>query len=215
MPEEIAIPIRDKLDLIADSDAALGLAEGKWFQHGKNGGYYVLTASTNGTTNDKIFIITVYKDPETREQFWGFTVSDIAAQTLVPAFVNGRTRFYYGGTDRIFQILDPDLAGDGWGASQSRFFEMVLGNDQNFNYYHSLRYDGSGNVPTITIKNPDGTEAKTFTAETDYYTGGSFFGLIDEEGRRKILRFEWNATDTAKRDMRNLQIMIKQRQRDF
>lgn len=210
-PREAALPIRDLLSQVLDAN--LGMAEAEWFQNGKNGGYYVLTASTSGTTNNRLYFITVYRDPESNELRFGFGTSDIAAQCLATSIITSE-RFFFGGTDRVFELLDPDKQGAGW-SGQLRYFELYLGNDDNFAYYHSMRIDGDIAGLTLKIKNPDGTDEQTIALEQDYDTGGSWFGLLDVYGRRKVLRFEFDNTDTTLRQVKNLQVFTGNKPRNF
>lgn len=228
-PVEIAIPLRKELDKL--DSAELDSVEGAWYQMGKNGGYYALTGTLkNGS--QQLYLVVIYEDPETGEKTVGYGISDIQAYTLQPVRIFDDIRLVYGGIDRTFEILNPEWAGAGWPDQTQIFFEHTLGNDGNFSYWHSLRFDAGGSIDGLTISirdfGEDITAARTVEVEAEDDTGGAYFGLIDEEGRRKILRFSYDTTDdesdtfesgvsseteTDPREIKNLQIVYNNKKR--
>ena len=128
-----------------------------------------------------------------------------------------------GGVNQVFTILDPNLAGDGWPGGTALYFEEIIGNDENFQYWHSLRFDGDNSGLTVSIRDfsEDISVARTITIAQDTDTDTSWFGLIDEYGRRKVLRFSFTATPgenlpesdesdaTPARQIKNLQVFYK------
>lgn len=206
-PVEAGLPIRNDLDAIQDTDAARNMAEAEWFQHGKQGGHYVLTASTTGSTNNKLFIITAYKDPEKGDMRFACGVSDIPAQCLAAAKVSGRKRLFAGQTDRLREIFDLDTQGAGWSSSQARIFKTIAGNNVEFCYWHSLKFDATSiKGLTLICANLDGTESQTIELEQDTGAGGAYYGLIDAYGYRKVFVFSFSSDDTQKRVIQNFRV---------
>lgn len=213
-PREAGLPIRTALATILDTDAARKMAEAVWFQHGDQGGHYVLTASTTGTTNNKLFIITVYRDPEKGELRFACAVSDIAAQCIFVAEVSGTKRLFIGegSGDQLLEIFASGTAGAGWSSTQNRYFECVLGNDDEFNYWASLKFDASDITGLrLTIANKDGSEEKQIELEQVAEDGADapYYGLIDVYGFRKVIRFEFSSDDTQLRVIKNLRVAVK------
>jgi hypothetical protein len=213
-PQEAGLPIRDKLGAILDTDAARVMAEAEWYQHGKDGGVYVLTASTTGTTNNKQFMISVYRDPETNELKFGCAVADIAAQCIVVGNTLGRKRLFVGMTDALKEIFDLDVAGAGYATGQARYFRTLIGNEGEWAYYHSLRFDATsafGLTVSVSDYAVDNSGAVTLTNTTQLVLaqdqdGGPYYALIDSYGFRKAVSFTFDATDTKKRIIQNLRV---------
>ncbi len=139
-----------------------------------------------------MFLITIYEDAE--GQHTGYAISDQPIYSLQTVRVFNKGRLFAGGIDRTFDILDPAQAGDGWPNGTKLFFEIILGNDGNFEYWHSLRFDGKIEGLTLTIRDfdEDVSLGRVLEVERDDDTGRSWFGLIDEYGHRKILRFSFD-----------------------
>lgn len=206
-PVEAGLPIRTSLALVLDTDAARNMAEGVWFQHGKNGGHYLLSASTSGSTNNVLYIVSVYKDPENGQMKFACAISDIAAQCLTVAKVSGTKRLFIGATDRLRELMEPDTLGAGWSSTQTRFFSTVIGADDEFAYFHSLRFDASSTLGlTVSVSNIDGTESKIVELEQDSGGGGAYYAAMDTYGYRKIVTFTFNADDSVKRIIKNLRV---------
>lgn len=210
-PVEIGLPIRTTLDAGLDTAAARNMAEGCWYQHGDNGGVYVLTFSTSGSTNNRLVFVTAYRDPEDGQMRFACSTSDIAAQCVFTARISGTDRLFIGVTDRIREIMDLDLAGAGWSSTQSRFFEITAGNDDEFCYWHSIRFDATSIVGlTVRVANLDDTEPQWVEIENQ---GGVFYGALDTYGFRKVIRFEYDPADTAKRIIKNVRLSYSQKAR--
>ena len=213
-PTEAGLPIRTSLAAILDTDAGRKMAEAVWFQHGDQGGHYVLTASTTGTTNNKLFIITVYKDPETAQLRFACAVSDIGAQCLMVAEVSGKKRLFIGegSGNQLLEIFASGTAGAGWTSTQERYFETVMGNQDEFNYWHSLKFDASNITGLrVTIANKDGSEEKQIELEqvAEDGTDAPYYGLIDAYGFRKVIKFDFGSDDTQLRVIKNLRVAVK------
>lgn len=208
-PQEAGLPIRNILDDIADDDQTRYLAEATWFQHGKDGGAYVLTASTDGVANNRLYIISIYRDPQNNQLKFACAVSDIAAQSVGVLDVNGVKNCYIGGLDRIFQILDLDLRGAGWATNQKIYFKTIAGNEAEFAYWHSLRFDATSIVGlTVRIANLDGSEDQQVELIQETGNGGAYYGLLDSYGFRKTFTFNYSKNDSQKRQIQNLRIAI-------
>lgn len=205
-PVEAGLPIRTSLNAIQDTAAARNMAQGIWFQYGDEGGIYALTASTTGTTNDKLFILTIYRDPETAQLRFACGLSDIAAQCLVVAQVSGDSRFFIGAVDRLREIFASTTAGAGWTAGQTRAFSMVLGSADQYAYWHSVKFDASSVTGlTIAISDLDGSKSQNVEYSTDTESGGAYQGALDSYGYRKLLTFTFSSDDTTLRVIQSVE----------
>jgi hypothetical protein len=170
---------------------------------GKQGGYYVLCGPLKASAGQRLFLVSLFEDPETGEKSVGYGISDIQAYTLQPIRIFNDIRMVYGGIDRTYEILNSDWAGDGWPTNTQIFFEHTINNNGNFAYFHSLRFDFGGNdLPVVTIRDirrngtpEDIADAREIFVDQDDDTSGSWYGLIDERGRRKVIRFTFNLND--------------------
>lgn len=192
MPTEIGLPLRSEIK------AMTGALKACWFQHGKNGGYYILT---NGT--ETLFLM-VYKSDETGELQFGFGKSDISLEDIATATFETQ-RFFFTKTDKVYELLDPDTAGDGWAAGTNIFFELMLGNDGNFSAVHSMQVLGDLDGMTVTLSASDETEEETITLEEDWDTGGAVFGIVDSPARRRhLMAFSFDTNDENARQVQEL-----------
>jgi hypothetical protein len=205
-PIDIGAPLQVSLNTIQTTAAAFDAAQAVWFEHPTAGGMFVLTASTTGSTNNKLFILNLYLDPETGERKVTYAISDIAVQCLLVADVSGKRRLFGGVADRLREILDTATQGAGWSA-ETRFFQCVVGTDSEYCYWHSLRFDADSITGlTITVTDLDGGGSVTVTPAQDET---AWRGIIDAYGYRKIIKFSWNTTDTTYRDVKNLRVSYK------
>jgi len=215
LPREIGLPLRNELKAIQDTDALRLIAEATWFQYGEMQ-YYVLTASTSGSTNNKLFIIGVYEDPATRELKFSTGVSDIAFESIITHIdqsgvakclglrrTNPITAAADGG---MKSILDLATAGGGWASSQTINFGVTCGNFKNsgnFTHLHSIRFDSQvGDIQVQTRNMNDSNIEAAPTEQVDQ----SYFALLDRYGVHQKLKFVFPADDTARREVRNLRI---------
>jgi hypothetical protein len=203
-PKEVALPIRDKLADIGDTDDDRNVCEAEWFQHGKEGGVYVLTSS------DSLYIITIARDPETNELRWGFGISDIAARSLVVAEISGEKRFFIGVTNRLREMFDPELEGAGWSAGQERFFSTLVGNDMEFCYWSTIRLDGSLNGLTVQVSDLDDSDLQDVELNLESNGNGAYFGTLDTYGSGKKLTFTFDNDDSEARVIKNMLVRYKQ-----
>jgi hypothetical protein len=211
-PVEIGLPLRTELKDILDTAAARNMAQGVWFQHGEAGGYYVLTASTTGSTNNELFIITVYQDPNTGGMVQACAhAPDIAVQCLLVAEVSGKKRLFGGVTDRLRELLALDTAGAGWASGTDLYFSMTIGNGGGFNHVHSLSFDAlNGNEISVWVSEDNGTDLRSLDLER---VNGSYQALIDAYGRSKRIRFVFPEDDTTRKEVRNLRVMTSAKSR--
>ncbi len=207
-PTEIGLALRSELVDIMDTDTVRDFADGMWFQHGKTGGHYALVAYTNASqTQNKMFIVTLYRDPETGDLKNASAVSSIGGNCLLNAVVSGRGRAFIGGTGALREILDLELQGAGWLTTQDRYFRLLLGNETEFCYWHSIRLDITTICGlTIWVSNMDGSETQEVILEQDTGAGGAWFGMLDVYGYRKQLYFTWDGEDTDERTVLNLRV---------
>jgi len=205
MAEEICPGLRKDLVKIQDSDTARAMAEAEWHSFGDTGGFYVLTASTTGTTNNRCWIITVIMRGGTL--FIGGCPSDITAQCITKARLAGKWRTFIGQVDRMREILDFTLQGAGWGSSVI-YCEAIIGNHAgNFSAFHSLRYDGS-NVAGVRIQTRrlDDTDIRGHTSRKE---DGAMFCSIHRDGTRFKLRFNFATDDAAIYEVKNFRASVK------
>jgi hypothetical protein len=195
-----------------------GALTARWFQHGKNGGYYILT---NGVTT---LILMVYLSPANGQMQFGYgksTTLDPEAMAVVT--FNSEERFFFGKTDKIWETLDPDLAGDGWAAGTPIFFKMLIGGMDvlNFTSLHSMNINGGLNTLVITHdrlnKNQSGViidgEPQTVDLSTDLEeadTGGTVYGIVDSPERAfHIVKFTFGLDDTQYRNISGFTVNVK------
>jgi hypothetical protein len=186
------------------------MAEATWYPFGDAGGFYVLTASTTGTTNNRMWFITMIQRGD--NLFIAGAPSDIAAQCVAVGQFSGKWRAFIGVTDRLREILDFTLQGAGWSATQQIYCEFIMGNHQgNFTAFHHIRYDGT-NAKDLTVqtKKLDNSDSRT---HNPLVQDGSFFASIHREGTRFKLRFNFPTDDTAKREIKNMRPALKAKAR--
>ncbi len=205
-PVEVGAALRNSLSSILTTSTVGDSTQAVWFDHPKLGGMYVLTSRTTGSTNNKIFVINLYQDPESGEKRVASWTSDIAAECLVVADISGVRKLYAGMSGRLREIFDVETQGAGWG-SETRFFQIVVGAETDYAYWHSLRFDAASITGlTITCTDMDTGSSVTVTPAQDET---AYRGLIDAYGYRKIIKFAWSTTDTTYRDIKNLRIVYK------
>lgn len=227
-PTEVGVPLNNELAKL--DSTFLAAAEAQWFQESEHGGYYVLTSRLSGGSTQRIFLVSIFQDAETGEQIEAYAISDIQAYSLAPVRVFSTIRMFIGGINQTYIILDPNKAGSGWPGGTNIFFEHVFGNEINFVYWHSLRFDGDLTGLTVSIRdyNEAVGAARTIAVSADDDTGTSLYGLIDEYGRRKILRFSYSIHGesdsesdldseseeaTSPRQIKNLQVVYQNKNR--
>lgn len=208
-PQEVAIGLREDLGAILDTDSARDMAEARWFSSGDNGGFYVLTASTSGTTNNRMWIVTVIQRPD--GLFIAGTPSDIAAQCLEVAQISGEWILLAGVTDRLRELLDFDTAGAGWPSGTSIYFDLIANNDTLFSTLYALRFDGTntGGV-NVQVRNLDDTDIRAMQTRT---VGGSHSALVNCYGTRQKLRFNFDSSDTVRQEIKNVRLISSGKKR--
>jgi hypothetical protein len=130
-----------------------------------------------------------------------------------------------GGINQVYEICYSSPETDGWTEGTKEwpegteiFFDLVLGNEENFSYWHSLRFDGDTTGLTVTVRDVGQSvgAAQVIELESESDEGGASYGMIDQEGRRKILRFSYNSeTVTAANQIKNLQVFYQNRRREI
>ncbi len=202
-PEPVAVGLWEDLETILDTDAARAMAEAVWFQVGKNGGFYVLTASTASTTNNRMWFVTVMKTAQ--GLFIGGAPSDIAAQCITMAMVSGDNKCLIGVTDRLREILDFDTAGAGWPTATRLYFSLISGATlANYSTLHSLRYDGL-NAKDVTVRACDLDGANSVTGNPRYEQS-SFYSMLGHYGPQHKVTFEFPTDDVAKHDIKDVRL---------
>ncbi len=213
-PQEAGLPVRNRLAQIDDDIDSRFSAEGEWFQHGKDGGLYVLTAPISGIMTQ--FGISIYRDPETNQLRFACCQLDTGANCFSASFIGEQGRLFIGKSDQLFQIMDLDLEGDGWGL-EDRFFTVVLGNETNFAYWHSVRFDASSiSGLVIKVANLDSSDTKLVVPEVNTAgSGGAYRALLDTYGFRKTITFMYRKQDDKKRLVNNLFAVTSQKVRSL
>jgi hypothetical protein len=208
-PTEICIGLRKDLDTILDTDAARFMAEAEWFQAGSFGGFYVLSGSTAGTVNNRMWIVSIF---QTGGGLMAFGApSDIMAQCVFVAPIDGIDQCYIGVPERLRTILDFNTEGVGWGADSNIYFECVANNDQMFTNLYSIRFDGT-NVSdcVVQVRNGDDTNIEAL----DFVTvGNSHQALVNRYGTRQKVRFNFPNDDASNREVDNLRLISQRKKR--
>lgn len=195
-PSEVGAPLKKEFAKLDSS--RLDECEAQWFQRGEFGGFYAMVGPLAGGLGQRLFLVTLYQDAVTGEMQTGYAFSDFEGYSLQPVRVFNEILMFMGGIDKTFTILDPSQGGDGYNANTRIFFEHVLGNDENFSYWHSIRFDGNTEGLTLSIRNPDVDPSEADLIDYSRYddSGLSWFALLDAYGRRKILRFEFDLSSS-------------------
>jgi hypothetical protein len=202
-PSEIAQPLRTELD------AMTGEMSARWFQHGKNGGYYVVSDGT------QTLFIMIYLSPTSGQNQFGYGKStSIDPEAMVVATFDNVEHFYFAKEGILYEILDPDLEGDGWDEDTELFFKIVIGNARgsNFSSLHSIQVDGD--IEDLAITHAPASEVDPVDAElTDDLeadTGGTQYALLDSDERRShVLKFEWGIDDSEYRNISSFTANIR------
>ncbi len=206
-PSEIAQNLRTELDEMT------GTMTARWFQHGKNGGYYVLTDGT------KTLFIMVYMSTQSGQMQFGYGKSTyIQPDCMANVTFSNVEHFYYAQDEQVWEILDPDLQGDGWAEGTEIFFKMVIGADNNTKYtsLHSMYCDGNLEDLEISHSRMDESDVELVDMSSDQEadTGGSVYGLADSEERRyHIIKFEWGIDDRAFRNIHGFVVNVRKSNR--
>lgn len=208
-PAEIAQALRTELDSMT------GTLQARWFQHGKNGGYYVLT---NGTIT--LFIMIYLSMREGQMEFGYGKSTTILPEAMAVATFSGIEKFFYADAENVWRILDPDTAGDGWGSSVTIFFKILVGGQPNMNFssLHSIQISGDMDDLDLAVTHAPYDEVSPETIELtevlDSDTGGTFYGLIDSDERRyHILSFSFENDDRTHRGIDSLTVNVRNAQR--
>lgn len=202
-PMEIAEGLRDRLDSLQKSDTMLARAQGAWFNAGKDGGFYVLTGSTTGSTNDIVFIVTIFR---ISGNIWiAAGVSDLAAECIEVAKISSNWRCLVGAGTRLRRFLEFDTAGAGWDADTEIYVEMITGNDMGrYSTLHSMVVDGAELDHVIAeVRDIEDTDIEGIELEREE---SSWKGSINRYGVRHKLRFNFPITDEVRREIRKLGI---------
>lgn len=207
-PVEIAPGLRQDLATIQSTDAALAMAEAEWFQTGEDAGFYVLTASTSGSTNNRMWFLTMVQHAQ--GTLIAGAVSDIAAQSIFTTIVDGKMRCLIGVTDRLREILDFQTQGAGWPAGTQIYFDLVANNETLWSTLYALRWDATKDStarrpdPSIVVQvmNLDGSNS--MTVRPRHQGSGTFAGIINRYGIRQKVRWNVPTDDSAHREIQNI-----------
>lgn len=211
MPVEIGLPIRNELKSIQDGAYARLTAESAWFQYGDEQYYYILSASTSGSTNNKLFIVGIYRDPSTSNLLYTTAVSNFPVQSLTTHVdQNGVARCLASvvGGLYISELFNFTNTGGTWpgGSTQTQYFSVNAGNFKdsgNYTHLHSIRFDCTTPNITVQVMDYDGTNIEVLQLESQ---DGSYFGMCDRYGVRKTLKFIFPTDQAAKYSVKNLRI---------
>lgn len=210
-PIEIAMGLRPELDAIQDTDAARAMVQGTWFQSGKNAGFYVLIGSTSGSTNNRVWVITIMTGAAGL-QIAG-APSDIAAQCVFIS-KNASTRdtqCVIGVTDKLQTILDFDTAGAGWPTGTQLYFELIANNASLFSTLFSIRYDATRpNALLVQVRASDGTNIRALNPRK---VDGSYSARVNRYGARQKLRFTFASDDVASQEVQNVRLITDAKRR--
>jgi hypothetical protein len=193
-PQEIGVALREELDTMTNTITA------RWFQHGKNAGFYVIRDSS------KMLLVMVYQGEDGQIKF-GYGKSEVATDAIATATFTAE-QFFFGEDDQIYRFLNPDLAGDGWEDGTEIFFKTKVGNKGNFSYWHSVSVEGELGE-NFRLKVND----LLIPLEGDTDTDTSIYGIVDQEGRRHTLECRFNLDDFERRSMDAVHIFMKNKKR--
>jgi hypothetical protein len=208
-PSEAGLPIRTALSsAIGDTTAIRRSIDATWYQHGKDGGVYVLTVPDAAT----MFAISVYRNPEDNQLRFACSKFTMEGKCVFVAQVSGRSRFFFGGASRIYETLDLDTEGSGWG-SETRHFKHTIGVDDEFAYFHSVRFDATDTTGlTVSVQDSEGGNSANLTVVSN---GGSNYAIIDRYGYRFTLSFSFSTSDTTKKIINNIRVTYKNTGREI
>lgn len=213
-PTEIAMGLRPDLGTIQSTDAALAMAQAEWFQTGDDAGFYALTASTAGSTNNRMWFVTLTRRTAativSSGMYMAGAPSDIAAQCVFTTIVNGQMRCLIGVADRLREILNFTLSGAGWPTGTALYFDLVANNETLWSTLYAMRHDATKNSPSdlpdpsvsATVMNLDGSNSMALRLRT--LGGGSFDTLINRYGLRQKVRWTIPSDDAAHREIQNI-----------
>jgi len=198
---ELARGLRNDLDTILDTDAARYMAEGAWYQAGSFGGFYVLTASTSGSTNNRMWVVTMIQTPEGVMALGA--PADIAAQCIfIVRPTNEEERCFIGITDRVRQILDFDTEGAGWPTGTNLYFDMMSNNERLYSTLYGLRFDGrNAEDITVQVRNSDDTNIEALPTRR---VANTYSAMVNRYGQRQKIRFNFPNSDGVKREIANV-----------
>ncbi len=209
-PTEIVMGLRPEFSAIQNTDAARAMAEGAWFPSGDNVGFYVLTGSTSGSANNRLWVITFAKQPNGQLLISG-APSDIAAQCVFISRVNNVVTCVIGVTDRLRKILDFDTAGAGWASTTQIYFDSIANNASLFSTLHNILYDGT-NAQFVFVQARD-LEDQSIKTLQPMLAGGSYSALVNAYGRRQKLRFNFATDDSQRQEILNLRLVSNGKKR--
>lgn len=195
-PQEVGIGFREELG------AMTGEITATWHPLAKNTGMYVIRNAS------KVLIITAFQDSDGQLRF-GFGKSTQETEAISTFKLSSGTAFIFGSDAQLYQWLNPDLRGDGWDSTTEIFFKSKIGNEGNFTYFHSVSIEGSGINSSLTFKVND----EVIPIESDIDTDSTYYGLVDQEGRRHTMEFRWNRDDAVYRAIDLMQIFENKKKR--
>lgn len=198
-PTELLPGLRDELGAIQDTDYIRERVTGEWFKYGDTGGFYVLSGCTSGHTNNRLWVISMFRTGE------GLLVagapSTVTTQLLAKARLLGVERLLTGATGgRLRQIMDFTLDGAGWASGTNIYFDFIVGNDRMYSALRQMRYTGSSDlvvearVPFLDRDADAGDDEDVLTVNMEY-EGGSYHGTVDLDGARHRIRFKFPTDD--------------------
>lgn len=163
--------------------------------------YQARLLTTEYGVNNRCWIIMLIEGPNGLRVVPG--PSSIAAQCVFVAKISGKPRCFIGVTDRLCEILDFDLAGAGWAATDRLYFDCVVGNNStNFNRLHSLRLTGNNAQDAIVrVSDLDGNQCETVIPE---WNQGDYLAVANHYGPRHRVSINWPNDDAAKRTIQNM-----------
>jgi len=193
-PIEVGVALREELDSMT------GKITARWYQHGKNAGFYVLRNLT------KMLVIMIYQGEDGQIRF-GYGKSDVATDAIATATFT-EEKFFFGEEDQVYKFLDPALTGDGWADGTELFFKGKIGNKGNFSYWHSVSLEGDLGTG-FKFKVND----LLIPLEGDTDTDTSVYGIVDQEGRRHTMECRFPLDDFEHRTIDAVNIFMRNKKR--
>lgn len=227
LPTEVGIALRQELKQISDDPDIRWTAEATWFQSGDLQ-FYALTAATGSDwRNNTLFLVGMYESAQHQTNAYNTlahpttmiaALSDIAAESTITHLDNeGRNHCLVlqnfapdGSSDvEMKDILDLDLAGDGWSANQQIFFGVTTGSfdgNPNWNHLHSVTFDAQFNDCAVQSRNFDDSRIEAANPTLAANEGITFQAIINRYGMHHKLRFQYPTDDVKRREIQNLRI---------
>jgi hypothetical protein len=217
IPTEIGLPLRGTLANLDPAD--FFNIEGKWFQFAQNGGVYVIKGKLL-SGSQHVWWITIYQDDDGTLNY-GYGESDAAIYSLQPVWASGTLQLFAGTASGVSTWFNRSQAGSGW-SGNSIYFDFIIGNENNYQYFHSLVIDGDYVLANVTVSIREVVKSSGNTVLSAANTAitltpqalatdmdGSTYYLIDSYGRRKVIRIAFSNSSDVLAQIKSIALYSK------